>query len=471
MEGLVKIGVIPERVARTEFEIIQDEPVYKLVRLFASVADMREIDGWARSFYTKEGHLEAISQYSKPLLQEPKAPEWNQAKHEVFNEMGNLFPPVKSLKFEDQLDLVPFESASAAGYGYDGKKGEGNNLKRAKGIANALVRKYDEDLDQLGQLSAAEFVIQNSTPDVAFTRTQLAKLPSIKVRNVFGEAFHYILIEGLSASQLLAAFKSQDTFYVTGKDPTSYVPNYLTELDQQHGWLVALDWSKFDATVQLWEIDHAFRCLKQLVEFPSKLSERAFDVSVTLFKSRKLAAPDGVLWMRNGGIPSGSYFTNLIGSIINYTRVRYACLKLRYPILSCRIQGDDSIMKVASSEKPDTLALTSVVAEFGWVLNPSKCMVTQSSEEVTFLGRSHLQLFNIRERLKVLRLMCFPEYKVDDPKISTARVRMIARDAGLRDPLLNKILYAMIATHGEAEMIPKHLLSYVDIRDWQDVNM
>lgn len=471
MEGLVRLGDIPERVARTEFQIIYDEPVYETVKHFASVADMQEIDGWARSFYTLEGHIESIMQYSKPLLREPTAPTWAQAKREVYDEMGTLFPPVQSLSFEDQLDQVPFESASAAGYGYDGKKGEGNNLKRAKGIANALVRTFDEHFVNEGPTHAAEHAIQNSTPDVAFTRTQLAKLPSIKVRNVFGEAFHLILIEGLSAAPLLEAFKSRDTFYVTGKDPTSYVPNYFSKIDQLNGWLVALDWSKFDATVQLWEIEHAFSALKQLVTFPTILSERAFDVSVILFKRRKLAAPDGVLWMREGGIPSGSYFTNMIGSIINYTRVKYACLRMEYPILSCRIQGDDSVICIASHEKPEVHALACIVAEHGWVLNPTKCMVSRNSEEITFLGRSQRQLFNIRERLKVLRLMCFPEYKVDDPKISTARVRMIARDAGLRDPLFNNILFALRNKYGEADVIPKHLLSYVDIRDWQDVNM
>ena len=471
MEGLVRLYEIPQRVARTEFEILRDEPIYQVVRQYASQADLHEIDGWSRSFYTMEGHLEAIMQYSKPLLQQPTNKHWTRAKQEVQNEIARSLKSVRSLSFENELDRVPFEHSSAAGYGYIGKKGEGNNLKVAKGIANALVRTYDEDINRIGVQEANKLVIANSTPDIAFTRTQLAKLPSIKVRNIYGEAFHYILIEGLSASPLLEAFKGADTFYLTGRDPTLYVPIYLSRLDQTSGWFIALDWSKFDATVQLWEIDHAFNCLEHILSFPTSLSKRAFEVSRLLFKHRKLAAPNGVLWMRNGGIPSGSYFTNIIGSIINYTRIRYVCNALGYHILDCRVQGDDSVIKTDSPTKPDVFAIANTVAEFGWVLNPAKCTVSQLSEDITFLGRSQLQLFNIRERLKVLRLMCFPEYKVDDPKISTLRARTIAQDAGFRDPLLSTIVSSLFNLYGEAESLPKHLQTYVDVRDWQDINM
>ena len=275
----------------------------------------------------------------------------------------------------------------------------------------------------------------------------------------------------MSASPLLEAFKREDTFYVTGKDPTSYVPNYLISLDNTPGWFIALDWSKFDATVQLWEIDNAFQCIKQLLVFPNSITEQAFEISKILFKQRKLAAPDGKLWMRIGGIPSGSYFTNLIGSVINYTRVVYICHMMGYHVLSARVQGDDSVIKVNTDMKPDIFEISNMVAQFGWILNPAKCLISRHSEELTFLGRGQLQLFNIRERLKVLRLMCFPEYKVDDPKVSTARVRMIARDAGFRDPLYNKILFAMRSLYGEADTIPSHLLTFVDVKDWNDVNM
>lgn len=430
MAGLIQIGEQPERFIRPEYQMIIDEPVYDAVRRFATIADMQEIDGWSRSFYTREGHLESIASYAKPLIQEPNDPYWNEAKAITRAEIANLFPPVNSLTFETHFDQIPYESSSAAGHGYNGKKGEGNNFNRAKGIANALVRSFDERCATEGYGPAVEHAITNSTPDVSFTRTQLAKLPSIKVRNVFGEAFHYILVEGLSAAPLLATFKREDTFYFTGKDPTYYVPNMLIKQGLSPGWFIALDWKSFDATVQLWEIEHAFDCIEQLLNFPTQLSHRAYQLTKELFMMRKLASPDGKLYIRTGGIPSGSYYTNLIGSVINYARIRFICCKLGYNIESVRVQGDDSVIKIRNESRPDIWQIAEVGNSFGWQLNAPKCVITHRSSEVTFLGRSQHLLYNTRERLKVLRLMCFPEYQVEEPTISTARVKAIASDAG-----------------------------------------
>lgn len=471
MEGLITIGEIPPRHTREEYKILIDEPVYNEVKRFASHADMQEIDGWARSFYTLEGHLNAIALFRKPLISEPTDPLWNATKAETYEKISTLFPKVAVLPFETGFDSVPYESSSAAGYGYEGKKGEGNNFSRAKKIANAAVRTFKEEIDAINYSTAVNNISYNSTPDVAFTRTQLAKLPSIKVRIVFGEAFHNILIEGLSAAPLLAAFKSMDTFYFMGKDPTTHVPRLLYNMSEEEGWFICLDWKSFDATVQLWEIDHAFNCIETLLSFDSDLSKLTFIYARESFKKRKLASPDGKLYMRTGGIPSGSYFTNIIGSIINYVRIHYICHKLELDISNCFVQGDDSVIFVRSAEKPNIYEIADAGSQFGWILNPSKCTITAESENVTFLGRSQMHQFNIRERLKVLRLMCFPEYEVGDSRISTARVKAIARDAGFNDPLYNKIYYALKTMYGEADSVPHHLLTYISRFDFQDVNM
>nr|ARO72610.1 RNA-dependent RNA polymerase [Spinach deltapartitivirus 1] len=471
MEGLTFLGTIPARHLREEYVILTDQPVYDSVKDYASNADMQEIDGWARSFYTLEGILDSIQLFSKPLIPEPTDSLWDETKQEVFNEISNLFTPVTSLSFETGFDSVPYEHSSAAGYGYTGKKGEGDNLHRAKAIANKAVLDFSETIDKDGFQTAVDNMVQQSTPDVAFTRTQLAKLPSIKVRIVFGEAFHFILIEGLSAAPLLEAFKRTDSFYFTGKDPTIHVPQLIHKMGLEEGWFVCLDWKSFDSSVQLWEIDFAFSCVESLLTFPSENTRRAFYLARESFKHRKLAAPDCKLWMRKGGIPSGSYFTNIIGSIINYTRITYVCKRLGLRKTSCYVQGDDSVTFVQTGQRPDLYQLQALGTEFGWSLNIPKCTITQSSHNVTFLGRSQVHQLNTRERLKVLRLMCFPEFKVEDPKISTARVKAIARDAGWNDPLYTRIYLRLSRLYGEVERLPPHLMTYVDRLDFQDVNM
>jgi hypothetical protein len=87
------------------------------------------------------------------------------------------------------------------------------------------------------------------------------------------------------------------------------------------------------------------------------------------------------------------------------------------------VQGDESVIKVNTMVRPDAYQIANKGERFGWVLG--KFRASLRSEEISFLGRSQWQVFNIRGRLKILRLMCFPEFKVEDPKISTARAKML----------------------------------------------
>jgi hypothetical protein len=459
--GLTLVGSGSRRRAREEFQIIHDRWSYDMVKEYASPGDMQEIDGWARSFYTLEGHLASIRAYDKPLLPQPDDSVWTDVKAEMLN-MFSSFETVISLPFETGLDSVRFESSSAAGHGYSGKKGEHDNLKRAKGIANAAIRTYAEMIDQHGINYANDDITSNSTPDIALTRTQLAKLPSIKVRNVFGEAFHYILIEGLTAFPLLEVFKRGDTFYFIGKDPTLEVPYMLESMERRTQWYSVVDWSNFDASVQNWEIDHAFNCLRQMIHFPSRLSELSFEYSIVLFKKRKILSPDGQLYMRDSGIPSGSYFTNMVGSIINYARINFIMKKLNYPVLKIITQGDDSITFIGNTQRPDPSEFSRISERYNWTVKPEKCIITDSPDDVVFLGRSSLHRYNVRDRLKALRLLCFPEFEVEDPKISTARAHAIQRDAGYNDPIFDTIYCALYQMYGEAQDVPYHLLPYFE---------
>lgn len=459
--GLIEGEKKAPRFVREEYQIIRDQPAYDMITKYASPSDMQLIDGWSRSFYTIEGHMASILAYRKPLLPESNDPVWHETKADIIQEFQG-FPKIQSLTFEHDLDLVKFESASAAGIGYTGRKGENNNLSKAKGVVNRAIRDLADRAKVIGYRQALDELPADSTPDIGLTRTQLAELPSIKVRNVFGEAFHYILIEGLSAYPLLTHFKRSDTFYFIGKDPTIEVPNILERMERLGNYFIALDWSNFDASVQNWEINFAFECLRSMLIFPTYLSEVAFDYSITLFKSRKIRAPDGQEYLRISGIPSGSYYTNLVGSIINYTRIKFLMKKLNIPVPLIKVQGDDSLTITPQSYPPDPNELSEIGAKFGWTLRPDKCIITPHAAAVVFLGRSSRLRYNTRDYLKALRLICFPEYEVDDPKISTARVHAISKDAGQSNPIFNMIYLAMYQTYGEAQDVPDKYLPYFE---------
>ena len=419
------------------------------------------LEGWSRSYYLKDKHLEAIIQYgSRDIpISEIQQPIYSEAAIEVQNRLRSL-PSVRAFDVLSELDKVSFKASSAAGYDYLGAKGErfGENHSRAISRAKAIMWSVHEDYD-IGMRHA----ITTMVPDVGYTRTQLADLTEkTKIRGVWGRAFHYILLEGLVADPLLKAFSMADTFYHIGQDPTESVPRLLSMIARDCKWIYALDWRQFDATVSRFEINTAFDIIKQKVIFPNKETETAFEISRQLFIHKKIAAPDGNIYWAHKGIPSGSYFTSIIGSIVNRLRIEYLwrLIKGRGPKI-CFTQGDDSLIGDDALIRPDDIG--DRANQIGWYFNPSKTEYSTVPEMVSFLGRTYVGGINTRDLKKCLRLLIFPEYPVDSGRISAYRAKSISEDAGNLSDILNRIASRLKRHYGVAsdEEVPSYFKFYV----------
>jgi len=340
-KGLEVIGNIPERKSREEFKVIVDDYAMKAIRLYVPFTLQQELAGWARSYYSLDKHVEAIEAYGGPKIPEPKDEAWNKTKQHTLK-LFREFPNIKALSYKN-FDDVRWLSSSAAGYGYVGRKGDNNNYEKAKRTAVTIAERLDHERGYGSQ------AIEDSTPDVAFTRTQLSELKvKSKIRNVWGEAFHYVLLEGLFADPLIEAFKSIDSFYFIGRNPLLSVPTIIAELLANYDYVYMFDWSQFDASVQEWELRFAFECLENMLIFPSNIETQIWRFLTELFIYRKIASPKGVLYVKTHGIPSGSCFTNIIGSITNYVRIQYMMLRLTNEFAKVYTHGDDSLAAVHS---------------------------------------------------------------------------------------------------------------------------
>lgn len=79
------------------------------------------------------------------------------------------------------------------------------------------------------------------------------------------------------------------------------------------------DWSHFDSDVTETEIVLAFGILRSF--YPrSEVTDKVFIFLLSGFLSKNVVTPDGFIYKITKGIPSGSPFTSLVGTIVNWIR-------------------------------------------------------------------------------------------------------------------------------------------------------
>lgn len=420
----------------------------------------RWISGWARSYYTGEKHLEAILQYATPNIPINRLNQrvWRQSVEAVRDGLRSL-SRVRAHSVETELDSVYYIQSSSAGYGYNSAKGEPRGETHMRAIRRAKATLYDA-IRPDGH--GIEYVIKESVPDVGYTRTQLANIAeNLKVRGVWGRAFHYILLEGTTARPLLESAQVSDTFMMIGRDPTTSVPGILSRIKGDYEWLTSIDWSQFDATVSRFEIETAFELLKERVIFPDFETEMCFELCKHLFMHKKIAAPNGKIYFSHKGIPSGSYYTSLIGSVVNRLRIEYLWrLRFNRGPKVCYVLGDDSL--IGDNEFYDPEDLAHKAYPFNWLTNPNKTQCSTIPGLITFLGRTIKGGMNQRDLKRCLRLLILPEYPVESGDISAYRAESIAEDAGRTGATLNKIATRLKKIYGIAseEDVPIKLRRY-----------
>lgn len=289
---------------------------------------------YSRSYYTQDFHLKSVLGFNNS---EPKEGLWDKSKVEIVTQsmIKNLQKAgikANSLNPRTDLDKVNFVSSSSAGYGYQGKKGAfkdkelKNNHYKAISIAKKMALTYHEATNKGECINDA---IMNSTPYIGYTRTQLTNiLDKLKVRNVWGSPFHHIILEGLTAQPMIEQFVQKNSFIHIGGDPLQTVSNKIAQLNDNYIWMYTFDWSKFDSTCSRFEIRLAFKIIKMFIIFETDEAEDAFDLMRELFIHKKVIGPDGNIYTSNIGVPSGSFWTNIIDSVINKFRIEYLWLSL-----------------------------------------------------------------------------------------------------------------------------------------------
>jgi hypothetical protein len=467
--GLTFIKKIAPRNSKEEFTTYTDPYIEQAFKSTLPPGMLQRTEDWSRSYYTVEAHINSLMKFNKPILPAPTNDYWEQTVKESFEYFSKL-PKVSSFSAKTQFDQVNYHQSTSAGYGYNynpqpsptnkGPPGSPNHT-RATRIASKIVHEMTQHNHNGTFVDFLRESPMQSTPDIAFTRTQLAELPDTKIRNVFGECFHYVILEGLTAQPLISMFMVNDTFYYIGKDPLTGVPDLINNLPvSDTDMYLSADWKGFDSSVQPYEIDIAFDLIESILIFPDIESHLTFRYCRALFLSRKVLSPDGSIFLRYGGVPSGSYYTHLVDSIINWIRIRYLCKKNFIPIYSIKTHGDDSL-SVITANAESVIDISSDASLDNWTLNLAHSALVQDRSKIEFLGRTTKFGTSYRDLDRSLRLMLYPEYPVHDPQISIARLRAIDEDSGSRLTLIPNVYHSLANQYGDDSItLPPQFLPF-----------
>jgi len=332
---------VAEILKQQGFEALDDpRSVYDPQQLYTALN--RYATEWS-SFEGLDEHLEFGFRMAYKIFAKPK--DWDK-----LTVLSNLEVMTKALKLE---------------------KSSGLPLMTSK--ANSLSYSFDRECQIRMGLKAPN-------PCVAYKRTQAGN----KTRLVWGYPLEMIIMESRFARPLIERFLAADTPLAFGMSKMELGARLHRYFVEQPGTTVCLDYSKYDTTLSCTMLKQAFRILSTWFD-QEDLQTYGWDTVVTYFITTPIVMPNGHLYVgKHHGVPSGSYFTQLVDSICNVA-LSYA-LAHRFDFSfrpeGIHVLGDDVILQVKGriTEKDLRKWASYLVNRYGIKLH---------DDEKTTIGRAH----------------------------------------------------------------------------------
>lgn len=274
----------------------------------------------------------------------------------------------------------------------------------------------------------------------------------IKARGVWAYPAEVKVMEMRYVIPLLTRFSTMfgKIPYPVGRNMTKALPFFIDHIlqDKKHG--LVTDISKLDTCVGPDYIDWAFSFLKDMFDFGFTKSSDArnsnvFDFLHFYFKRTPILLPSGQLVKKIGGVPSGSGFTQIVGTLVTL-------LISVYSLLECGIDESDIIGKIfaVGDDMACSVSADFSVEEFahyldrlGFTINLSKVMFSNVGIELKFLGYSKYGGGIFRPLEELLQTAMFPEKYVGNAERSRQRILGQTIASGLCNGLLSKCNYWM----------------------------
>lgn len=162
---------------------------------------------------------------------------------------------------------------------------------------------------------------------------------------------------------------------------------------QRYSHITCFDYKSFDKTLPDWLVNVAFDVLASNINW-TKYQGRDGHYADRLYKAWKrlieyfLITPaqfrNGTRYKKNRGLGSGSYFTEMIYSIVNYIVTQYCVRFQDVKVLEHVVLADESL--IATSSPLDISFLIATAGKFDMVINLDHIQVRDRIDGIYFMG-------------------------------------------------------------------------------------
>lgn len=231
----------------------------------------------------------------------------------------------------------------------------------------SMGKKRDDIVYALDREKQVKDGIKTPSPCLAGKRTQRGN----KTRLVWMYPYEMTLMEARFARPLIDTFLDRRTTMAFGMTKVEIGALVDSISFHSNGRPVAMDYSKFDSSIPSYLIKQAFKILSTWFS-PEDRKEFGYEIVEKYFLHTPIVMPDGNLYTgKKHGVPSGSYFTQMIDSIVNTILLgsMSSAHQLGLQWKKMLVLGDDVLICMIN---PKLEEIRAYLLTFGIVLNLEK---------------------------------------------------------------------------------------------------
>lgn len=267
-------------------------------------------------------------------------------------------------------------------------------------------------------------------PCLAGQRGGMSDIENPKTRLVWVYPAEMLCVEGFYAPRMYHDYMEDPLSpMLNGKSAQRLYTEWCVGI-REGEVLYGLDFSAFDTKVPAWLIHVAFDILKQNIDFETwsgkPVSKRdrqkwsnVWNGMVHYFINTPILMPDGRMFRKYRGVPSGSWWTQMVDSVVNYILVDYLTECQGIEARGLRVLGDDSAFRSTPDFSIDKASEDA--ACINMVLHPEKCERTEDPSKFKLLGTTYTNSRPHRDTNEWFKLLLYPESTVSSIVVSFSR--------------------------------------------------